>query len=106
MNEQTYVVSGMLYMATVGMFEPNGFLRLERLTKHPVGQDTVGHGWEENLLGQLKKVVLSKALARHEGGPKATASILKIAPVSFLLLLTTVPFSEYVAHTWLIKVTL
>lgn len=47
-------------------------------------QNTVCHGWKENLLWQLQEVVLRETLACHEGTSNAFAHILKSTPVILL----------------------
>lgn len=71
-------------MATASVFEPDGFLGLQRFAEHPVREDRVEHDGEEDFLGQLEQVVLVEGGAGDERAADAFAAVFELAPVVFL----------------------
>lgn len=74
----------MLDMPAIPIFEPDGFLRLERFAQHPVREDRIGHDGEEDFLGQLKEVRLCKGGAGDECSAQAVSAVFEGTPVVFL----------------------
>jgi len=72
-----------MFNAATG-FKPDGFLRLQSFTKHPVGEDGVHHCGEENFSRELENIVFVKRGTRYECRAEALAAVFESSPIILL----------------------